>query len=89
MMGEINVQQIFWVEVIHTIVVILNKAHFIPNSDNTPYEIWYGIPTTVKHVRVFGSNFYIKWNDDRLGMFDARDYEGIFLGYFENSKGYI
>lgn len=87
-MDERNGQEIFWVESIHTIVVILNKAHFRGNNDKTPYEIWYGIPVIVKHFRVFGSKWYIKRNDDKLGKFDARDDGGIFLGYSHNNKGY-
>jgi hypothetical protein len=30
------------------------------NTDKTPYELWKGRPTNVKHFRVFGSKFYIK-----------------------------
>lgn len=87
-MDERNVQQIFWVEHIHIAVVILNKAHFIPNSDKTPYELWYGRPTIVKHSRVFGSKCDIKRNDEKLGKFDARVDEDIFIGYYHNRKGY-
>lgn len=88
MMGERNVQQRFWAKAIHTIIVILNKDHFIPNNDKTPYEIWYAICSTFKHFIVFGNKCYIKRNDEKLGKFDAKADEGIFLGYSHNSKGY-
>ena len=50
--------------------------------------MWFGIPTFVKHLRVFGSKCYIKRDDDNLGKFDYRSNEGIFLGYPPNKKIY-
>jgi hypothetical protein len=76
------------VEVVHMVVHILNKAPLRPNSDKTPYELWFGRPASIKHFKVFGSKCYIKNNVDPLGKFDGRVDEGIFLGYATNSKGY-
>ena len=59
-MNERNISQTFWVEVIHTSVHILNKSHLRPNSDKTPYELWFGRPTSIKNFKVFGSKCYIK-----------------------------
>ena len=42
----------------------------------------------MKHFRVFGSKCFIKNNDEKIGNFDARADEGIFLGYASKSKGY-
>jgi hypothetical protein len=67
---------------------VLNKAHLIPQSDKTPYELWFGRPTSIKHFRIFGSKCYIKNNDENLGKYDDRADEGIFLGCATNSKGY-
>ena len=55
---------------------------------NNPYEIWYGRPASIKYFRVFGSNCYIKRNEDDLGKFDSRTDEGIFLGYSSTKKVY-
>jgi hypothetical protein len=41
------------------------------NTDKTPYKLWKGRPTNVKHFRVFGSKCYIKREDDRMGKFDS------------------
>jgi hypothetical protein len=76
------------VEAIHTAVHILNKAHLRPHSDKTPYELWFGRPTSIKHFKVFGSKFYIKNNDENIGKYDDRADEGIFLVYVTNIKGY-
>ena len=44
MMNEKNIGQTYWVEEIHTTttVHVLNKAHLRPQSDKTPYELWFG-----------------------------------------------
>jgi hypothetical protein len=44
MMNEKNIGQTYWVEAIHTAVHVLNKAHLGPQSDKTPYELWFGRP---------------------------------------------
>jgi transposase InsO family protein len=88
MMNEKNIGQTYWVEAIHIAIHVLNKAHLRPQSDKTPYELWYGRPASIKHFKVFGSKCYIKNNDENLGKYDDRDDEGIFLGYSTNSKGY-
>ena len=73
MMNAINVSKTFWVEDIHTYIHILNKSHLRPNSDKTPYELWFGRPASIKHFKVFGSKFYIIKNDEHLGKYDDRD----------------
>jgi hypothetical protein len=89
MMNEKNIGQTYWVEAIHTVVHVLNKAHLIPQSEKTLYELWFGRPASIKHFRVFGSKCYIKNNDEKLGKYDDKADEGIFLGYATNNKGYI
>ena len=89
MMNERNIYQTYWVEAIHTTVHILNKAHLRPNSDKTPFELWFGRLASIKHFKVFGSKFYIKNNDDHLQKYDDRAHEGILLGYAANSKGLL
>jgi transposase InsO family protein len=86
MMNERNIAQTYWVEAIHTFVHILNKAYLRPHSDKTPYELWFGRPSSIKHFKVFGSKCYIKNNDENIGKYDDRAHEGIFLGYDTNSK---
>jgi hypothetical protein len=51
------------------------------NNDKTPYELWKGMPTNLKHFRVFGSKCYIKKEDVRIGKFDFRFDKGILVGY--------
>ena len=41
MMNEKNIGKTYWVEAIHIVVHVLNKAHLRPQSDKTPYELWF------------------------------------------------
>jgi transposase InsO family protein len=86
MLDESKVPKTFWGEVVQTVVNILNKVHIRVNSDKTPYELWHGTPTSIKHLKVFGRKCYIKRNEEKIGKFDSRDDEGILLGYSSRSK---
>nr|GEU62015.1 copia protein [Tanacetum cinerariifolium] len=44
---------------------------------------------TLDYFRVFGSKCFILNTKDYLTKFDPKSYEGIFLGYSQNSKAYI
>lgn len=87
MMPERNIPKAYWAKVVHTVVHILNKAHLRPNCDKTPYELWHGKTSSIKHFRVFGTKCFIKNNDEKLGKYDARADEVIFLGYASKGKG--
>ena len=86
MMNEKNISQTYWVETIHTTFHILNKVHIRMKNDETPYELWFGRPASIKRFKVFGSKSYIKNNDEHIGKYDDMVDEGIFLGYAANSK---
>lgn len=83
-----NLFDIFWKEAVHTIVHILNIVLIRTDSDKTPYELWKGRPTSVKYFKVFEKKCYIKRNEDNLGKFDSRTYEGFLLGYSYDKKSY-
>ena len=88
MLNEAKLPNSYWREKIYTTVYIQNRGELRVNSDTTPYEIWFGRPTSVKYFRFFGSKCYIKRDDDNLGKFDSRTDEGIFLGYSSTKKAY-
>ena len=87
-LDELEVPKTFWGEVVQIDVNILNKDHIRVNSDKPPYKLWHGRTTSIKHLKIFGSKWYLKINEDNLGNFDSRDDEGILLGYSHRSKGY-
>jgi hypothetical protein len=66
MIMDSKLTDIFWTQVVHTTIHIQNRVMLKKNTDKTPYELWKGRPTNVKHFRVFGSKCYIKREDDRM-----------------------
>eukprot|EP00253_Pinus_taeda_P021733 PITA_21733 len=67
MLDESGTPATFWGEDAFVAVTILNKANVQINSNQTPYEIWYGKAPTIKHFRVFGSKCFIKRTNEKLG----------------------
>ena len=47
-----------------------------------------GRSVNVKHFKIFGSRCYIKRDDGKIGKFDSRVDEGIFVGYSSKRKAY-
>ena len=88
MLNEAKLSDSFLREVVYTSDYILNRGKLRVNKDKTPYKLWYGRPASVKYFKVFGSNCYIKRNEDDLGMFDSRTDDGIILGYSSIKKAY-
>jgi transposase InsO family protein len=81
MLNESRLNNIFWPQVVHTVVHILNRILLRNNTDKTPYQLWKGRPANIKHFKNFGSKFYIKRIDKHLGKIDSRTDECILVGY--------
>jgi hypothetical protein len=79
MLKYFKLSNIFWIQEIHTTIHILNRGMLKSNNDKTPYELWKGRPTNVKHFRVFGRKCYIKREDERDGKFNSRVDKGKWL----------
>ncbi|GJU89627.1 retrovirus-related pol polyprotein from transposon TNT 1-94 [Tanacetum coccineum] len=58
-------------------------------TGKTPYELLRGRKPNFNYFRVFGSKCFILNTKDYLTKFDPKSYEGVFLGYSQNSKAYI
>nr|GEX42696.1 copia protein [Tanacetum cinerariifolium] len=55
----------------------------------TSYELLRGRKPTLEYFRVYRIKCFILNTRDYLTKFDPKSYEGIFLGYSQNSKAYI
>jgi hypothetical protein len=88
MLMDYKLTDIFWTQVVHTTIRIQNRVILRNKIDKTPYELWKGRPTNVKHFRVFGSKCYIKREDGRMGKFDSHVDKGILVGYSSIRKAY-
>ena len=65
----------------------MNRVQLKKDSNQTPYEVWYGYKPNVSYLKVFDSKFYIL-KDSKKGKFYVKDNEGIFLGYSCRIKAY-
>ena len=62
-----QIDRYFWTHAMHTTIHIQNRVMLKNNNDKTPYELWKGRPTIVKHFRVSGSKCYIKiWKNGKV-----------------------
>ncbi|GJZ53197.1 retrovirus-related pol polyprotein from transposon TNT 1-94 [Tanacetum coccineum] len=89
MLNEQSLPQKFWCNAVDTSTYILNRILIRAILGKTPYELLRGRKPTLNYFRVFGSKFSILNTKDYLTKFDPKSYEGIFLGYSQNSKAYI
>ncbi|GJQ98203.1 retrovirus-related pol polyprotein from transposon TNT 1-94 [Tanacetum coccineum] len=88
-LNEQSLPQKFWCNAIDTSTYILNRILIRAILEKTPYEILRGRKPTLDYFRVFGSKCFILNTKDYLTKFDPKSYEGVFLGYSQNSKAYI
>ena len=86
MLNESNLNEIFWGHIVHTTIHILNRVLLRSKNDKTPYELWTRRATNVRHFRIFGSKCYIKREDKKIGKFDSRVDESIFIRYHPKGK---
>ncbi|GJX55024.1 retrovirus-related pol polyprotein from transposon TNT 1-94 [Tanacetum coccineum] len=89
MLNEQSLPQKFWCNAVDTSTYILNRILIRAILGKTPYEILRGRKPTLDYFRVFGSKCFILNTKDYLTKFDPKSYEGVFLGYSQNSKAYI
>ena len=88
MFMDSKLTDVFWKHAVHTIVHIQNRVMLRSNTDKTPYKLWKGRPTNVKHFIVLGRKCYIKREDGRMGNFDSRVEKWVLVGYSSTRKSY-
>ncbi|GJU22164.1 retrovirus-related pol polyprotein from transposon TNT 1-94 [Tanacetum coccineum] len=89
MLNEQSLPQKFWCNAVYTSTYILIRILIRAILGKTPYELLSGRKPTLYYFRVFGSKCFILNTKDYLTKFDPKSYEGVFLGYSQNSKAYI
>ncbi|GKB49979.1 retrovirus-related pol polyprotein from transposon TNT 1-94 [Tanacetum coccineum] len=89
MLNEQSLPQKFWCNAVDTSTYILNQILIRAILGKTPYKLLRGRKPTLDYFRVFGSKCFILNTKDYLTKFDPKSYEGVFLGYSQNSKAYI
>src|SRR3954469_16399320 len=88
MLAEFKSQYNFWAEPISTTCHATNRLYLRKLKNKTPYELLTGKKANVKYFRVFSCKCFILNKKTRLYKFEAKTYEGIFVGYSSNSHSY-
>ncbi|GJT89342.1 retrovirus-related pol polyprotein from transposon TNT 1-94 [Tanacetum coccineum] len=89
MLNEQSLPQKVWCNVVDTSTYILSRILIRAILGKTSYEHLRGRKPTLDYFRVFESKCFILNTKYYLTKFDPKSYEGVFLGYSQNSKAYI
>ena len=88
MIAEFSSPYNFWAEAVATACHAINRLYLRKIINKTPYEILLGKKPDVSYFRVFGCKCFIKKKGTRVSKFEARSFEGIFVGYSTVSHAY-
>jgi hypothetical protein len=89
MLYYMNVQREWWVYAILAAAHVLNR---IPNSarpDISPFEVPERKKPVLDYLRVFGAEGFVLIDKTKRTKLDPNAHRCLFLGYAENTKGYI
>ena len=78
----------FWAEAARTAVYLRNRSPSLALHQEIPYEVWFGYPPSIQHLRIFGSTCYALIPKDKRNKLQHHSFKCIFLGYSESSKAY-
>ena len=88
MLSEFKSPHNFWGEAVSTAAHCSNRLFLRPLHNKTPYELLTGKKPNVLYFRVFGCKCFVKNTKGKLGKFESRTIEGIFVGYADDSQAY-
>ena len=78
----------FWAEAVATAVYLLNISPTKAVMNRTPFEAWYGMKPSVRHLRIFGYIAYALVNSQNHHKLDEKSEKCILIGYSLQSKAY-
>ncbi len=88
MLNEKNLPNYFWVEVVATIVYIMNWTPTMTVHGMTPEEKFTDKKPDVSHLKVFGCITYVHVPDEKISKLDPKIEKCILIGYSLEQKGY-
>ncbi|KAF1313844.1 Integrase catalytic core protein, partial [Globisporangium splendens] len=78
----------WWAEAANTAIYLTNRMTNAAHPHSTPYEVCYGKPPRMDHLRVFGSIGYAHIEKENRTKLDAKSYKCMHLGYSDQAKAY-
>ncbi|KAM1409238.1 hypothetical protein ACFX2I_009652 [Malus domestica] len=85
MMSSADLPVTFWGYALYTAAYLLNR---VPSKSvsQTPYEIWHGRKPSLKHIKIWGCEAYVKKLE--ATKLEARSVRCYFVGYLKETMGY-
>lgn len=75
-----SIHRRFWGDCVRTVVYLINKLPTSILQGNSPYELLFGKPAKIDHLRVFGCLCYAS-NLSKGDKFTARAKRAVLIGY--------
>nr|GEY22398.1 retrovirus-related Pol polyprotein from transposon TNT 1-94 [Tanacetum cinerariifolium] len=88
MLADAKLPITFWAEAVNTACYVQNRVLVTKPHNKTPYELFNERLPAIGFLRPFGCHVMILNTLDHLGKFDAKGYEGYFVGYSLSSKAF-
>jgi hypothetical protein len=88
MLNEKNLPNYLWVEMVATIIYIINRTPTMVVHGMTPEEKFISKKPNVTHHRLFGCITYVHVPDMKRSKLNPKAKNCIFIGYFLKQKGY-
>ncbi|GAA5907142.1 uncharacterized protein JCM6883_006157 [Sporobolomyces salmoneus] len=79
----------FWFLAVQAASYVYNRLPHSSNDDRSPYSRFFGSTPDVSHLRVFGSVAHVLIDSALRGKLSPRTHRCIFVGYLENTKGWL
>lgn len=87
-MHEKELPNNLWGEVVHTVMYLLNRCPIKGLDNLTPFEVFNGRKSRIKHLKVFGSVCYSLIPNNLRHKLEETSARGIFIGCSTCEKGY-
>jgi len=81
MLNEMNLPNYFWVEVVETVIYIMNRTPTVAIHGMTSKEKFTGKKPDVSHLKVFGCIAYVHVPDQKKSKLEPKVEKCIFIGY--------
>lgn len=87
MLYDANIHIKFWAEAVNNANYIQNRLSSV-SVNKTPFELWFGRPPNLSHIRIFGSAAYVHVEKQKRKKLDDVAVKCILVGYSEESKAF-
>lgn len=77
-----------WAEAINTAAYVINRTGPSSVTNKTPYELWFGKPAAIDHLKIFGTECFVHIPKQKRKKFDKKALKGFFVGYCGDKDGY-